>query len=418
MVSELSLAGRYGRGAYFAEDPGKSDTYAKPGKGLYHDTYAMLLCRCVLGSQRHTTRYNEQIVPEPAYDSTLAEPDGETREFIVYRDEQVYPEYAIVYERRDPHEKDETSYWDDEYADSVKETLPAYWTNNAKTVVNRLTAKFDEMYPAHSMKSLIQEMAEKTWKDVWTRDRKGSDGQRIPIGDPNQDMPKGMRVLKVLRVEDSDMWDKYMQYQDEIRARRGDECATLDYEDVKTTAAMGRHAKRLAGDVNEVYLWHGSSPEAVIAIAEDGFKVDMTKGGLFFGPGAYFAECSSKADEYAKDEEDGYYRGYYAMLLCRVTLGEVQILQQADHQAHTRVGASHQYDSTLGDREAAAGTYREFVVPTQLAAYPEYAIIYERTYADVRVRGLRERPAPAPAKPVYGIDYVYDDDDLYEGQEG
>ena len=40
-----------------------------------------------------------------------------------------------------------------------------------------------------------------------------------------------------------------------------------------------------------------------------------------FGPGAYFAEASSKADEYAEDEEGGLYAELYAMVLCRVCCG-------------------------------------------------------------------------------------------------
>ena len=39
-----------------------------------------------------------------------------------------------------------------------------------------------------------------------------------------------------------------------------------------------------------------------------------------YGPGAYFAESCTKADEYAFDEPGGYYDGIRAMLLCRVCI--------------------------------------------------------------------------------------------------
>lgn len=90
------------------------------------------------------------------------------------------------------------------------------------------------------------------------------------------------------------------------------------------------------------------------------------------------------------------------MLLCRACLGEVQVIEDADPQAHTRTGPGEAYDTTLGDRESAAGTYREFVVSSKHLIYPEYAIIYERVYADHRVRGLRLAPRreKAGARPL------------------
>ena len=36
------------------------------------------------------------------------------------------------------------------------------------------------------------------------------------------------------------------------------------------------------------------------------------------------------------------------------------------------------YDSILGDRERAVGTYREFVVFNNSACYPEYIVLYRR----------------------------------------
>ena len=36
------------------------------------------------------------------------------------------------------------------------------------------------------------------------------------------------------------------------------------------------------------------------------------------------------------------------------------------------------YDGALGDREASAGTFREFVVYDEAQVYPEYVVIYRR----------------------------------------
>ena len=47
---------------------------------------------------------------------------------------------------------------------------------------------------------------------------------------------------------------------------------------------------------------------------------------------------ASEADKRSSDDKGGYYRGYFAMLLCRVTLGHVQMLQSPDPEAHLCVG--------------------------------------------------------------------------------
>merc|ERR1711881_664917 len=96
-----------------------------------------------------------------------------------------------------------------------------------------------------------------------------------------------------------------------------------------------------------------------------------------YGRGAYFTECSSKADEYARDEENGYYKGIFAVLICRVVLGEPYITEDRDTEAaqHYHAGVS---DSTMGDREKSVSTYREFVVYDESQVYPEYCVLYER----------------------------------------
>lgn len=129
------------------------------------------------------------------------------------------------------------------------------------------------------------------------------------------------------------------------------------------------------------YLWHGTSPSAVMGIRERGFRKELagSHAGTMFGNGIYFAECSSKADEYASPEEKGLYAGCCAMILCRVVLGRPATLLASDHAAVAEA-LEQGHDSVIGDRERAAGTYREFVVFSNSAAYPEYAVVYRREH--------------------------------------
>jgi Poly(ADP-ribose) polymerase catalytic domain len=50
--------------------------------------------------------------------------------------------------------------------------------------------------------------------------------------------------------------------------------------------------------VNEYYLFHGTTEAIVEAIEKQGFEDRLSSPGLF-GRGMYFAESSTKADQYA-----------------------------------------------------------------------------------------------------------------------
>ena len=69
--------------------------------------------------------------------------------------------------------------------------------------------------------------------------------------------------------------------------------------DVITHGPLGGLAHRLDASMNEFYLMHGTSPDGALGITDKGFRLELTgsHAGSMFGQGAYFAECSSKADE-------------------------------------------------------------------------------------------------------------------------
>jgi hypothetical protein len=50
--------------------------------------------------------------------------------------------------------------------------------------------------------------------------------------------------------------------------------------------------------VNEHYLFHGTRGDHVTAIARDGLDSRLSSVGAQHGPGLYFAESSTKADQY------------------------------------------------------------------------------------------------------------------------
>jgi len=106
----LNLAGSnagtlYGSGVYFADSCSKSDEYSQPSAdGLR----CLILCRVALGC----VLYNDEISPDGEqltrkclsgeYDSVLGDREkcrGTFKEFIIFDEAQVYPEFLVFYRR-------------------------------------------------------------------------------------------------------------------------------------------------------------------------------------------------------------------------------------------------------------------------------------------------------------------------------
>merc|ERR1719446_1394620 len=103
--------------------------------------------------------------------------------------------------------------------------------------------------------------------------------------------------------------------------------------------------------MNEWYLFHGTSPAGAKAICSTDFK-QLYAGsatGTLYGPGTYFSDSCTKADEYAKEGESG----IRVMLLCRVMGGRVKYTDEVapDAAELTRSVLQGPYDSIYGDRE-------------------------------------------------------------------
>merc|ERR1719162_249357 len=84
----------------------------------------------------------------------------------------------------------------------------------------------------------------------------------------------------------------------------------------------------------EALLAHGTNPSSAMAILKSGFSLAAAgkATGTMFGYGIYLAECVSKSDEYARDDNGGTYPGLMAMLVCRSLVGKAHVVEDAgDH---------------------------------------------------------------------------------------
>lgn len=219
-------------------------------------------------------------------------------------------------------------------------------------------------------------MLDGTWRAVRTRDRTGL-------------VPHRLLAIDVQRIEHRNLWVAYHNQKHRLRAQRGrcqpvQELEGASYGGPVKTArfARGDFQEGLDGHFNEYYLWHGTTPARADAIMTSGFRLNMSgknRGLGAWGRGIYFAECSSKSDEYAGDGE-ALYKGIFAMLLCRVCCGKMARKTEPNAKDAEEALLSGEYDSVFGDREAVVGTYREFVVFRERQVYPEYAVLYRRVY--------------------------------------
>lgn len=132
---------------------------------------------------------------------------------------------------------------------------------------------------------------------------------------------------------------------------------------------------------NERMLFHGSP--FINAIVQKGFDERHAYIGGMFGAGIYFAENSSKSNQYVYGicggtgcpihKDRSCYVCHRQMLLCRVTLGKSFLQFSAMKMAHAPPG----HHSVIGRPSVGGLSYPEYVVYRGEQAYPEYLISYQ-----------------------------------------
>lgn len=221
----------------------------------------------------------------------------------------------------------------------------------------------------------LQMLIASTFQVIRTRDRRCR-------------MPLSLEAVRAWRVESSLLWGRYAQQRaelDMVAQLRGQPLHGFVPPVITHDLLPPEMKAGLEDRVNEVYLFHGTSPAGALGIVRGGFDISRATGAACYGPGLYFSECSSKGDEYCTPETAGVFSGHCAMLLCRVSLGDVLQWPHREFSPELRAAwarcGSH---SILGDRQKLRGTYREFVLPeaSAAAAYPEYIVVYKRRYDD------------------------------------
>ncbi|CAE8621330.1 unnamed protein product [Polarella glacialis] len=309
--------------------------------------------------------------------------------FSVIPDSKVVP--SLVPPRTRPRQETDEMHMGKAISAAAVGSLPGYWSNSLGLRPERPDSlSFDQMvYVAQKNLAKFQGLMDITYRPIATQDRpcpRGTCGKVRggcpcvqPGGSPG--LPSGYKVKRVIRVEDSGMFERYVQRRNATKSSRV--VAEALHPPLFTQESTGHRftdvLAPLDASLNEAYLWHGTTVRVGLAIAQEDFSLRFSGSGAgsMYGQGLYFAESCTKADEYAPDEPGGHYEGTHALLLCRACLGKFYYVTDRDSGAKQKV-ESGEFDSTVGDRSAAVNTYREIVLYDPDQVYPEYLILYDR----------------------------------------
>jgi len=166
-----------------------------------------------------------------------------------------------------------------------------------------------------------------------------------------------VKVAKVLRVQNLSLWQSFAVKRQTIVSRECTDCASI-----RSSKALGR--------VERVWLFHGTGPETVPKIMQQGFNRSFCgKNATMFGKGVYFARDASysSSPKYSAPAPDGTQH----MFLCRVVVGEYCTGVKDALAPSVRDESKHMlFDSTVDNTHDP----NIYVTYHDAQAYPEYLV--------------------------------------------
>eukprot|EP01103_Thecamoeba_quadrilineata_P009894 TRINITY_DN2017_c0_g1_i1.p1 TRINITY_DN2017_c0_g1~~TRINITY_DN2017_c0_g1_i1.p1 ORF type:complete len:455 (+),score=99.16 TRINITY_DN2017_c0_g1_i1:55-1419(+) len=204
------------------------------------------------------------------------------------------------------------------------------------------------------------------------------------------------QVTKVIRIQNPVLWLRYITRKDQLKN---------DLKGKMPVIPKVKTGEPLDSEVNEYHLYHGLNSSFITGITKFGFDPRFCSLQGMFGAGLYFAENSSKSNQYvhsgactcvgpsATTSCRCTQTDEYSMLVCRVALGDILIEQQ--HRGNlqgqfwygrrtepTKPDGKSIYNSVLGESKEhypmSSLLLREYIVYESSQVYPEYIIHYRR----------------------------------------
>uniref|UniRef100_A0ABD2WCZ9 Poly [ADP-ribose] polymerase n=1 Tax=Trichogramma kaykai TaxID=54128 RepID=A0ABD2WCZ9_9HYME len=183
-------------------------------------------------------------------------------------------------------------------------------------------------------------------------------------------------IVRIQKVQNRKLWERYSHRRQEV----AEEVAAAQAPTSPGTTGRVSGPSSLS-HANERMLFHGSP--FINAIVQKGFDERHAYIGGMFGAGIYFAEHSSKSNQYVYGicggtgcpvhKDRSCYICHRHLLLCRVTLGKSFLQFSAMKMAHAPPG----HHSVMGRPSQGGLAFPEYVVYRGEQAYPEYLITYQ-----------------------------------------
>jgi len=200
---------------------------------------------------------------------------------------------------------------------------------------------------------------------------------------------KKTRVESVERVENESLWQKYQLCRETLKKT----CAAQHVRSLTTTtnwqpAILSKLSKKyaesskaeLSTDINEFYLFHGTSSKSARFICEHGFDERVANLNGLYGAGSYFAINSCKAHQYSLKYKDS---STLVMIVCRVVMGSPYCTSTTHTQKRrppdNAATPGRPFDSIFAQHGIAHGGHQqhnEYVVFDRQQVYPEFIVRY------------------------------------------
>lgn len=205
-------------------------------------------------------------------------------------------------------EKYSTQWWMEKSVEST--VVPMYWKHFRKgeglfdKVKDTGKKLFGNGYLVDVHSETLKQI-EYLVQSTWERGKvgQGSDAKNL--------CHQAIRITKVQRIENFDLFDKYQTSKKGFYRRLADRRRYPRLENIKTTKAVKgpvlteKISRALTVDLdlfsyaNELYFFHGTPEKYVDNIINKGLDEKHGGDNAMFGQGIYGAESSTKADQYA-----------------------------------------------------------------------------------------------------------------------
>ncbi|EGG18645.1 poly(ADP-ribose) polymerase [Cavenderia fasciculata] len=211
---------------------------------------------------------------------------------------------------------------------------------------------------------------------------------------------KDLKVTRVVRIQNASLWLRYNHRKEKIIQDNNGKCTKVDK--IISNLSNGPDVDK---DANECFLFHGLNVSSITGITKFGFDPRFCSLEGMFGAGLYFAENSSKSNQYCHAgacTSSGFkannckctQKDEVCLLVCRVILGETLVENvfrgnnpgEFWHGRRTepkRPDGVNIYNSVVGESKANHGSkatlqLREYIVYESGQVYPEYKVYYKR----------------------------------------